>query len=84
MSFERKLRMMRADLFSTLLISNSIHFVEKEHESHIIKDGVVEFSKKNRTKCLKAIKIVDKLVDWHDVLYDKCYLNQYSFLKNLD
>ena len=76
MSFERKLRMMRVDLFSTLLISNSIHFVEKEHESQTIKAGIVEFSKKNRAKCLKAINVIDKLVDWHDILYDKCYLNQ--------
>jgi len=81
MSFERKLRMMRVDLFSTLLISNSIHFVEKEHESQMIKEGIVEFSKKNRAKCLKAIKVLDdeqggKLHDWQDMLYYKCYLNQ--------
>ena len=33
MSFERKLRMMRAELFSTLLISNSANFIAKKSDS---------------------------------------------------
>jgi len=53
MSFERKLRMMRAELFSTLLISNSTNFIAKLSDSQHIKQGIVEYSSKEKLSALE-------------------------------
>ena len=55
MNFERKLRLMRVELFSTLLISSTSHFIKKEVDSLRIIDGIVEYSKNDRVDALKAI-----------------------------
>jgi len=48
LSFERKLRMMRVELYSTLLISNSLNFIKSFHDSDDIKEAIVEFSNKDK------------------------------------
>ena len=76
MNFERKLRLMRVELFSTLLISSTSHFIKKEVDSLRIIDGIVEYSKNDRVDALKAIQIEEKLSDWADIIYDKCLVNE--------
>ena len=46
MNFERKLRMMRVELFTTLSISEQTNFIQNENDSLNIKEGIVEYSKK--------------------------------------
>ena len=72
MSFERKLRMMRVELFSTLLITDSTSFIKKESESKLIKTGIVEYSSKDKVNALEATGLPTIIIDWSDILYDKC------------
>ena len=58
MNFERKLRMMRVELFSTLSISESTNFVQQEADSQNIKEGIVEYSKKDNNATLEALDIL--------------------------
>ena len=48
MSFERKLRMVRLEMYCALLITNSTNFIQKACDSDDIKDGIVEFSNKDK------------------------------------
>jgi hypothetical protein len=76
MSFERKLRMMRVELFSTLLITDSTSFIKKESESKLIKTGIVEYSSKDKVNALEATGLPTIIIDWQDILYDKCLQNK--------
>ena len=67
---------MRVELFSTLLISTTIHFIKKEADSLKIIDGIVEYSKNDRYDALQAIQIEKKIEDWADIIYDKCLMNE--------
>jgi hypothetical protein len=53
LSFERKLRMMRVELYSTLLITNSTNFIKSHQDTSDIKAGIVEFSSKDKIGALK-------------------------------
>ena len=68
MNFERKLRMMRVELFSTLSISESTNFVQQESDSLNIKHGIVEYSKKEMYQTLRALEILPQLSDWGQIL----------------
>ena len=48
MSFERKLRLMRVELYSTLLITESTNWVKTLADSNSIKSGIVEYSSKEK------------------------------------
>ena len=52
MNFERKLRMMRLELYCSLLITNSTNFIKSHHDSDEIKNGIVEFSTKDKIGAL--------------------------------
>ena len=52
LSFERKLRMMRLELYSTLLICNSSNFIKNHADSDDVKSGIVEFSNKDKIGAL--------------------------------
>jgi len=78
LSFERKLRMMRVELYCTLLISNSTNFIKSATDTGDIKAGIVEFSSKDKIGALKATSILKKISDWQEILYDKCLDNQIS------
>lgn len=63
-SFERKLRMMRVELYSSLLITNSTCFIKNHKDAHDIKAGIVEFSSKDKIAALQATSIMGKISDW--------------------
>jgi hypothetical protein len=50
--------MMRVELFSTLSISESTNFVQQEADSQNIKEGIVEYSKKDNYATLEALDIL--------------------------
>jgi hypothetical protein len=75
MSFERKLRMIRAELYSTLLITDSTNFIQKEKDSLEIKHGIVEYSSKDRVNALEATGLPAIINDWQDILFDKVLAN---------
>ena len=58
MSFERKLRMMRLELFSTMMITNSTNFINDHKDSVEIKQGIVEFSSKDKIAALNQTSIL--------------------------
>jgi hypothetical protein len=70
--------MMRVELYSTLLISNSTNFIKSSADTADIKEGIVEFSNKDKISALKATNVLTKLSDWQELLYDKCMDNQIS------
>lgn len=47
-SYARKNRMLRADLFSLLSISQSAMFLAEKKQSRVIKSGVVKISQKSQ------------------------------------
>ena len=67
---------MRVELYSTLLISESTNFIEKEKDSSDIKSGIVEYSNKDKIPALVASEIPQYISDWQDILYDKCLENE--------
>jgi hypothetical protein len=76
MSFERKLRMMRLELYCTMLVTNSTNFIKHHHDSEKIKSGIVEYSMKDKIGALNSTSILNKCSDWQDLLHDKCLDNQ--------
>lgn len=48
MGFERKLRLMRVELFTVLLICQTQAFVKSLQESEILMQGVTEYSKQDK------------------------------------
>jgi hypothetical protein len=53
MNFERKLRMMRLELYCSLLITNSTNFIKSHTDSDDIKSAIVEFSTKDKFGALQ-------------------------------
>ena len=68
--------MMRIEVFSTLIITNSTNFVKSHHDADEIKHGIVEFSIKDKIRALQKTEMLQKCSDWQDILYDKCLDNQ--------
>jgi hypothetical protein len=64
MSFERKLRMMRVELYCSLLITNSELFIKNQNDSNDIKAGIVEYSSKDKIGALKETTILNNVSDW--------------------
>lgn len=67
--------MMRVELFSTLLITDSTNFIKKEYDSKMIKIGIVDYSNKDKIEALKETGLPAIINDWQDILRDKCLNN---------
>lgn len=75
-NFDRKLRMLRCELFGALLISSSTHFVKQKAHYRALQTGIVKMCQYDRVQALETVGILDKLVGWADVVHDKCCLNE--------
>jgi len=56
--------MMRLELFCTLLVTNSTNFIKDHVDSNEIKEGIVEFSNKDKIGALNSTSILTKVSDW--------------------
>ena len=59
-----------------MMITNSTNFINDHKDSVEIKQGIVEFSSKDKIAALNQTSILQKCGDWQDILYDKCLENQ--------
>jgi hypothetical protein len=75
-NFDRKLRMIRCELFGALLVSASTHFVQKKAHYRALQSGIVKVCEYDRVQALETVGILDKLVGWADVVHDKCCMNE--------
>jgi hypothetical protein len=75
-NFDRKLRMLRCELFGALLVSSSTHFVKKKAHYRAIQAGIVKVCEYDGIQALETVGILDKLVGWADVVHDKCCMNE--------
>lgn len=74
-TFSRKLRMMRADLFALLMISDRKDFFDDPEETKIIQNNVVHFLRGEYNERVKTINVFKQLKGWNRVLNQKCYQN---------
>jgi len=73
-AFERKLRMMRADLFSLLSVSNANTIISSKKQTQAIHKGVQAIL--DDTQDCTMQDILDMSQGWQAVMLDKCFNNE--------
>ena len=68
-NFSRKLRMIRADIFSLLSISMSDQFFEQSEDSEAIKRGILKFLESEINNKAESMEIFNKLRGWNKFLH---------------
>ena len=76
MTFHRKLRMMRADVFSLLSISMQNMFFRNVQDSEIVKSACLKFIDGEDNKKIKSMGLFKYLNGWNKLLHQKCNMNQ--------
>ena len=74
--FERKLRMLRADLFTLLSICQADEFFKSPRDSEIIKNSIIKYLESEDADKLQDAAILDRLKGWNKLLHQKCNINQ--------
>ena len=74
--------MVRADLFTLLSISQSIHYVQNWQQAKSIQKGVQELLKRNQHFDLPEVDA--KLEGWTKILEDKCYNNDLTEVQDIN
>jgi len=82
--FERKLRMLRAPLFSLLQICQSKEFAKNARQTKVLKDGTIKYLQYESKKFLEKLRIEQKLEGWEQVLEDKCTRNELMDIKSVN
>ena len=80
--FKRKLKMLRADLYSVLAMSNSSTFITEKKQSRAIRRGIEQF-------CLDSQKIkmqecLDQFSGWESVLADYVLRNELNDVETVN
>ena len=81
MSFIRKLRMIRADIFTLLGVCESSDFIHQEHHIYHIKKGCIKFLHGEFNERAKKLEIFDTLKGWNKIMHHKCYNNNILDMK---
>ena len=68
--FSRKLRMLRADLFTLMSITQSKQFMKQRRNSTGIKTSVVNICRKSQ-RIDDNVELIQKLKGWNRILFDK-------------
>lgn len=76
MTFHRKLRMMRADVFALLSISMQNLFFKKVEDSEIVKTACLKFMEGEDNHRIKNMGAFNYLKGWNKLLHQKCNMNQ--------
>lgn len=71
--FHRKLKMMRADLFTLLSVGSSKEMTPSRKYGKVINKGVEQFLLRNQNDVFPDIKTYGK--GWELIMYDKCKNN---------
>ena len=71
--WQKKLRMLRADLFSSLCICQSASIYSHVKQSAAIKKGTIEFVNQSQANVLPDTELYCR--HWERILYDKCMNN---------
>lgn len=74
-TFDRKLRMMRADVFSLLSCSANIDFINKAMDTIAIKKSIHKFLEGEMNSRVQNMKIFEQLEGWNRLLHHKCNKN---------
>lgn len=82
--FDRKLKMLRAPLFSLLQLCQSKEFVKSEENVKNIKEGMAELLKSESYQLFKQLEIHKKLEGWEKLLRKKCTQNELMDIKNVN
>lgn len=76
MSFDRKLRMMRADLYALLSISTMTDFFSEPLKTTTIKQGILKFLEGEFNERVRRQEVFSRLQGWNKLLYQKCNQSQ--------
>jgi len=76
MTFDRKLRMMRADVYALLSVSTDANFFKEHHQPQIVKKSVLKFLEGEFNEKANELRIFQKLKGWNKLLNKKCNHNQ--------
>ena len=77
--WQRKLRMLRADMFSLLTISKSAGYVTSKRQTRAITRGILGFV--NDTQKIIIDDVITALYGWERVLQDMCFKNDVFNIK---
>jgi hypothetical protein len=69
--FERKLRMLRCDLFGLLMVSESTRFISTTKQGDYIKRGVLKLTEKGQAGADSKEGIVSRSKGWNKILHHK-------------
>ena len=75
MTFNRKLRMMRADIYSILSISTDSNFFNEPNHQSIVKVAVLKFLEGEFNDRIKNWDVLKSLKGWNKLLHMKCNFN---------
>jgi hypothetical protein len=73
--FDRRLRMMRADMFALLSVSQTEEFFKTPAEAEMVKNAVVQYLESERADKVLEMEVVQKLKGWNKILHQKCNMN---------
>jgi len=76
LTFNRKLRMMRADVFALLSISTNSDFIADPADSQVIKTAVLKFLEGEFNEKAAQYQVFSRLKGWNKLLHEKCNANQ--------
>lgn len=74
-TFDRKLRMMRADLFTLLSCSTNSEFISEAKDTIAIKKSVIKFLEGEVNARVDNMKVFSRLEGWNRLLHQKCNNN---------
>ena len=69
LTFDRKLRMMRADIFALLYCSMNSSFIQKADTSQLIKKSLVKFLESELNFRVNQMGTFKQLIGWNRLLY---------------
>ena len=75
-NFSRKLKMIRAPIFTLLCISGSALFIEEKKQTQTTKSATIRYMEFDDNTVLENLMINQKLTGWQHIVDDKCNNNE--------
>jgi hypothetical protein len=75
-NFSRKLKMIRAPIFTILCISGSALFITEKKQTQTTKTATIRYLEFDDNSVLENLMINQKLTGWQTILDDKCNNNE--------
>ena len=75
LTFERKLRMVRVDLFALMSCCQNSEFIKDANETMTIKKSLYNFFRGEQNSRVQKLDTFKKLTGWNRLMHQKCNMN---------